>query len=68
MTLSKHKSRKIVVDEKEYRWSPSQDSGYMVLVVQRISGEGHKLEVVISDDKNIIVENGGYSIEIGDKN
>jgi hypothetical protein len=40
----------------------------MVLVVQRISGEGHKLEVVISDDKNIIVENGGYSIEIGDKN
>ncbi|QDT86048.1 hypothetical protein [Gimesia chilikensis] len=34
----------------------------MVLVVQHSSGKGKKLEVVISDDQNIIVENGSYSI------
>jgi len=68
MTLSKRKSRTIVVDENEFRWSPSQDSGYMVLVVQSISGEGRKLEVIISDDKNIIIENGSYSIENGETN
>lgn len=68
MTLSKRKSRKIVVDEKEYRWSPSQDSGYMVLIVQNISGEGRKLEVVISDEKNITIENGSYTIKNGDTN
>lgn len=65
MTLSKRKSRKIIVDDQEFRWSPSQDSGYMVLVAQHISGKGKKLEVIISDDKNIIVENGSYSIEVG---
>ena len=68
MTLSKRKSRKIVVDNKEYKWSPSQDSGYMILVVQDISGKGKKLEVIISDDKNILIENGSYSIEIGSIN
>ncbi len=65
MTLSARNSRKIVVNDKEYRWSPSQDSGYMVLVVQDISGKGRKLEVVISDDKNVIIENGSYTIEVG---
>ncbi|WP_417397193.1 hypothetical protein [Gimesia chilikensis] len=63
MTLSRRNSRKIVVDDREYRWSPSRDSGFMVLVVQHSSGKGKKLEVVISDDQNIIVENGSYSIE-----
>jgi len=66
MTLSKRKSRKIVVNDEEYRWSPSQDSGFMVLVVQIESGKGKKLEIVISDDKNVVVENGNYSIENGD--
>lgn len=68
MSLSKRKSRKISVDGEDYRWSPSRDSGYMVLVVQHISGKGKKLEVIISDDENIVVENGTYSIEIGDQN
>lgn len=68
MSLSKKKSRKIVVDGLEYRWSPSQDSGFMILVVQHISGKGKKVEVIISDDKNIIIENGSYSIEFGDTN
>jgi hypothetical protein len=40
----------------------------MVLVVQRMSGEGRKLEVIISDDKNITIENGSYTIENGDTN
>ena len=65
MALSNRKSRKIVVDEKEYRWSPSQDSGYMILVVQHSSGNGKKLEVIISEDRNIVIENGSYSIEVG---
>lgn len=65
MTLSNRNSRKIVVNDEEYRWSPSQDSGFMVLIVQHVSGNGKKLEVVISDDKNIIVENGSYSIQVG---
>ena len=68
MGISKRKSRKITVDDREYRWSPSQDSGYMVLVVQDYSGKGKKLEIIISDDKNIVVENGTYSIEVGDSN
>lgn len=37
----------------------------MVLVVQHSSGNGKKLEIVISDDQNVIVENGSYSIEYG---
>lgn len=65
MSLSKRKSRKIVVDDLEYRWSPSQDSGYMVLTVQHVSGRGMKIETFISDGKNIVIENGSYSIEVG---
>ena len=60
MALSKRNSRQIAVDELVFRWSTSQDSGYMVLVVQHDSGNGAKLEVIISDDKNIIIENGSY--------
>ena len=67
MTLSNRKSRKIIVDDEEYRWSPSQDSGYMILVVQNASGQGKRLEVVVSDDKNIVIENDNYIIEIGGK-
>lgn len=66
MSLSKKKSRKISVDQNEYRWSPSEDSGYMILVVQTISGKGKKLEIVISDDENVVVENGSYSIEVSE--
>jgi hypothetical protein len=65
MTLSKRKSRKIVVGDEAYRWSASQDSGYMVLVVQKSSGQGKRLEVIISDDKNIVIEKGSYSVEVG---
>ena len=55
-----------MVDNESYKWSPSQDSGYIVLVVQHEAGKGRKLEVIISDDKNIVIENGAYSIEVGD--
>lgn len=65
MSLSIRNSRSIIVDDVEYRWSPSQDSGFMVLVVQVESGIGSKLEVIISDSENILVENGRHTIEIG---
>jgi len=68
MGLSKRKSRKINVDGHDYLWSPSKDSGYVILLVQDSSGKGAKLEIVISNDKNIIIENGSYSIEVGDAN
>ena len=65
MSLSKRNSRKIVIDGDEYRWSPSQDSGYMVLVVQHISGQGQRIEAIVSDDNNVIIENGSYTMDVG---
>lgn len=62
MALSKRHSRAIVVAGESYRWSPSQDSGYMVLVVQHESGTGSKLEVVIPDGKKLSVEGAGYKV------
>ncbi len=64
MSLSKRKSRKIIVDGEEFRWSPSQDSGFMVLVAQHHTN-GKKIEVVVSNDPNVVIENGSYSIEVG---
>ena len=40
----------------------------MILTVQHESGTGAKLEVIISDDKNIVIEKGSYTIEIGESN
>lgn len=65
VAISKKNSRKINVDNNEFRWSPSQDSGYMVLTIQHGSGQGRKIEVIVSDDKNVIIENGNYTIEVG---
>ena len=59
------KVRTIIVDDASYRWSPSQDSGYMVLVVQHHSGKGKERGGVISGNESIVVENGSYSIEVG---
>ncbi|MEM1261417.1 MAG: hypothetical protein AAGH76_03395 [Pseudomonadota bacterium] len=66
MSISKRNSRKIVVGDGEYRWSPSQDSGFMVLTVQHAYGNGRKIEAAISDDRNVVIENGSYTIEVGD--
>lgn len=66
MSLSKRKSRKIVVDNDEYRWSPSQDSGYMVLTVQHASGRGRKIEVAITDHRHVTVRDGRYLLEVAD--
>ncbi|MEL6922796.1 MAG: hypothetical protein AAFO94_02030 [Bacteroidota bacterium] len=68
MSLSKRKSRIINVDNQAYRWSPSLDSGFVVLVVQHHSGHGSRLEIIISDDKHIVIENGSYSISMGEPN
>ncbi|MFK7906081.1 MAG: hypothetical protein AB8B69_13190 [Chitinophagales bacterium] len=65
MAFSKRKSRKIVVDDITYRWSPSNHNGTMVLAVQHVSGKGRKLEVSVSTDKEVIIENGNFTIEIG---
>ena len=65
MAISRRKSRKIVVDHQEFRWSPSQDLGFVVLLVQLSYGSEKKLEVVISDDKNVVIDNGSYLIELG---
>lgn len=64
MALSKKGSRSIVVDAVTYRWSSSEDSGYMVLVVQHGSGTGCKLEVVIPDGRNIVVANDDYTWDV----
>ena len=37
----------------------------MVLVVQDNSGRGKKLEVIVANDRNIVIENGSFSIEVG---
>ena len=40
----------------------------MVLTVQHASGTGRKIEVIISDDRNVEIENGSYTIEVGSSN
>ena len=37
----------------------------MVLVVQHDTSQGQRIEAIISDDSNVIVENGSYTIEVG---
>ena|ERR1700722_2947018 len=44
MTLAKKNSRQINVAGAAYRWVLAPDDGYMVLVVQAVSGAGQKLE------------------------
>ncbi len=65
MALSKRNSRIISVDGTDYRWAPSQDSGYYTLVVQSHDGRGRRLEVIVSRDDHVLVEK-GYSVEYGD--
>ena len=65
MALSKRNSRRIVVDGNSYRWSPAPDSGYITLVAQDELSNGRKLEVIVSSDENITIENGSYSIDVG---
>ena len=37
----------------------------MVLVIQSATGHGQRIEAIISDDNNVIVENGNFTIECG---
>ncbi len=50
MALSKKGSRKIVIDDEEYRWAFSADSGYFYIVVQSATGNGARLEAQSSSD------------------
>ncbi|MCU6793522.1 hypothetical protein OB236_15565 [Paenibacillus sp. WQ 127069] len=53
MTLSKKGSRKIVVDEEEYRWIISATSkGRIVLITEHGQEKGQRIEVYIESDIN----------------
>lgn len=46
MGLANKGSRKISVNGRDYRWVVSPDSGYNVLVVERASEPGQRLEAI----------------------
>jgi hypothetical protein len=48
MTISKKASRSIAVNEQQFHWAVSEDSGYSNLIVQGANGHGQKLEVQFS--------------------
>ncbi len=66
MAISRKNARQISVDQRSYTWAVSQDSGFIVLVVQDTLTNGKKLEVIVSDDRNIIIEKNSFSIQYGD--
>lgn len=58
MAISKKNARQIVINDHVYHWSLSQDSGYVVLIIQHHLGQGQKLEIVITDDENHVEYSG----------
>jgi len=48
--LSKKKSRPITVNEKNYRWTISHDSGYVVFVAESADTPARKIEVYVDSD------------------
>jgi len=50
MSLSKKKSRTIVVENTTYRWVVSPDSGYGVFVAEKENIKGRKIEVYFDTD------------------
>lgn len=50
MTLSKKKSRRIVVNNDTYRWGISPDDGYIVFVAELCEVQGRKIQVYINSD------------------
>jgi hypothetical protein len=44
MALSKRNSRTIQIDDVEYRWAVSPDSGYMWLIVELAASPGQRIE------------------------
>jgi len=52
MTLSRKKSRPIIIDEENYRWAIAPDSGYVTLVVEKTGVKGQKIAVQILTDIN----------------
>ncbi|MBE7678908.1 MULTISPECIES: hypothetical protein [Paenibacillus] len=49
MTLSKKRSRRILINEETFRWGISPDSGYMVFVAEHEFIQGRKLEVYVDN-------------------
>lgn len=50
MSLSKKKSRTIVVGNSTFRWVVSPDSGYGVFVAEKENFKGRKIEVYFDTD------------------
>jgi hypothetical protein len=50
MGLAKKGSRKINVENTEYRWTVSPDDGFMVIVVEKRENPGQRLSVQIGYD------------------
>lgn len=50
MTLSRKKSRKIVVGNENFRWVISPDGGYIVFVAEHYEFNGRKIQVYINSD------------------
>jgi hypothetical protein len=46
VTLARKGSRKLALDEHEYRWAVSGDDGYLVLVIESATNHGQRLEAV----------------------
>jgi len=56
MSLSKKKSRTIVVEDTTYKWTISPDSGYSIFVAEKNEFKGCKIEVYFEmfvDIKNL---------------
>jgi hypothetical protein len=48
--LSKKRSRPIVVDQQEYRWSIADDGQYVTLAIQLLEANGQRLEAAVETD------------------
>lgn len=52
MALNKKKSRRIIVDKEEFRWTISPGSGYLIFVAEKEGVKGKKIEVYIDSEIN----------------
>lgn len=62
MSLNKKKSRLISIDNEQFRWVISPDSGFIVFVAEKETIKGRKIEVYISSNDKIIKPKDSESI------
>ncbi|WP_336779861.1 hypothetical protein [Paenibacillus illinoisensis] len=56
MTLSKKRSRRILINEETFRWVTSPDSGYMVFVAEHEFIQGRRLEVYVENTTMKVIQ------------